>query len=230
MRRQVNLANLITSGSLAAAFLALVAAAEGRIGLALIAVGVAAVLDSIDGPIARRMPPDGGFGAELDSLADHAAFGMAPAVMLYQATLHDLPGLGPAACLLYVLAGAWRLARFSALADDRHRFVGLPLPPAGLILGGAATAGLPAALVLVLLLAVATLMIGALPFPTFAGIARMLRPAARADASGGLRGRGDRRLHRRRARQRPRGRRHDGQRHPEAGDDERVGAPALARE
>lgn len=229
MKGRANLANLITTGSLAAAFAALVLAADGHIGWALLAVAVAAVLDSIDGPIARRMPPDGGFGGQLDSLADHAAFGMAPAVMIHQATLEDVPVAGPAMCLLFVLAGAWRLARFSATADDRLRFVGLPLPPSGLIAGAAAALALPAGLAIALLLALTLLMVSTAPFPTFAGMGRLLRPARAARASSASLA-GDRRLDRRRARQRPRRHRHDGQRHPEPRDDERVGTPALARE
>lgn len=227
MRSQFNPANAATTGSLAAAFAALVLAAEGKLVGALIAVAVAAVLDSIDGPIARRMPSDGGFGAQLDSLADHAAFGMAPALMIHQATLHSVPVAGPAACLLFVLAGAWRLARFSSAADDRLQFVGLPLPPAGLIAASAAAIALAPALALALLLIAALLMVSAMPFPTFAGIGRIVRPPRSRPS--GVRRR-DRRFDRRGARQRARRGRHDGQRHPEAGDDERVGAPALARE
>ncbi len=107
MRSHVNAANLITTGSIAAAFAALLLASDGRLGAALIAVAVAAVLDSIDGPIARRTSSGGPFGGQLDLIADHAAFAVAPAFMLHQATLHEVPLGGAAACLVFVLAGAW---------------------------------------------------------------------------------------------------------------------------
>lgn len=226
MRTQVNPANLVTTGSVAAAFAALVLAADGHFVAALVAIGVAAVLDSIDGPIARRTSGSGVFGSQLDLLADHAAFAMAPAFLLHQATLHTVPVAGPAACLLFVLAGAWRLARFGATEDDRHRFAGLPLPPAGLIAAAAAALGVAPGLALPLLLAIALTMVSSIPFPTFAAIGDLLRASRPV---GGVVAR-DRRFDRGRAAQRA-GRNHDeGQRYPENHDEERIGAPALARE
>jgi len=226
MRAQVSAANLMTTGSLAAAFVALVLTSGGRLVGALVAIAVAAVLDSIDGPLARRAPADGGFGGQLDTVADHAAFGLAPAFMLYQATLDALPVAGLGACLVFVLAGAWRLARFAAAEEDRHSFVGLPLPPGGLLIAGAATFTLAPGLALVLVLVVSVTMISVLPFPTFVGIWKAVRSGR------GRRShlRGDRRLDGGRAGQGPRPRRDDGQGQPEARDDERVGAPAFARE
>lgn len=227
MKGQLTLANVVTTGSLVAGFAALMLAGDGRMGAALALVAVAAVLDSIDGPIARRATTGRVFGGHLDALADHAAFGVAPAFMLHESALHTVPVAGPAACLAFVVAGAWRLARFGSAVDDRLRFAGLPLPPAGLIAAIAAAISLAPALALVLVVVLAATMVSEVPFPTFAGIASLLRPA-RPVPSGVPRH--HRRFDRARARQGARRRRHDGQRHPKADEDERVGAPALARE
>ncbi|HEV2770062.1 MAG TPA: CDP-alcohol phosphatidyltransferase family protein [Solirubrobacteraceae bacterium] len=228
MRAQVTAANLMTSGSLAAAFVALLLASEGHLIGGLIAVAVAAVLDSIDGPLARRTSPDGGFGGQLDTVADHAAFGLAPAFMLYQGTLDAVPVAGFGACLIFVLAGAWRLARFASDEDDRGSFVGLPLPPAGLVVAAAGAFTLAPGLALVLALVISVTMISVVPFPTFLGIRKLVRP--RRGRLSPVPPRGDHRLHRGPTGQRARPRRDDGHRQPEGREDERVGAPALARE
>ncbi len=226
MRAQVSAANLMTTGSLAAAFVAVVLAAEGRLVGALAAVVAAAILDSLDGPLARRACAEGGFGSQLDSLADHAAFALAPAFMLYQATLKMVPVAGLGASLIFVLAAAWRLARFSSAEDDRRSFVGLPLPPAGLVVAAAAAFTLAPGLALVLILLLSGTMISALRFPTFLAIWNGVRFDRRRRSPLP----GDRRLDGVRPRQRPGSRRDDGQRHPQEREDERVGAPVLARE
>lgn len=175
MKAFVNAANLITTGTLAAGFAAALLAADGRLRAAVAAVAVAAVLDAVDGPVARRTSALRRFGGNLDSLADLVAFGVAPALMLYQGVLEAVPVVGAAACAAFVLAGAWRLARFP-LVEERHRFVGLPIPPAGVVLAVAAAAALPAALVLPLTLALAVLMVSSIPFPTLFTLARAARP------------------------------------------------------
>lgn len=176
MRAHVTAANLVTTGSLGAAFVALVLASEGRLVGALVAVAVAAVLDSIDGPLARRTLADSGFGAHLETVVDHAAFGLVPAFMLYEATLDAVPVAGFGACLIFVLAAAWRLARFASAEDDRHSFVGLPLPPAGLLVAAVATFTLAPGLALVLVLVLSVMMTSVLPFPTFLGLWNLVRP------------------------------------------------------
>lgn len=227
MRAHVTAANLVTTASLAAAFAALVLAAEGRLAGALVAVTVAAILDSIDGPLARRASAQSCFGGQLDTVADHAAFALAPALMLHQATLNAVPVAGFAACLVFVLAGAWRLARFASAEHDRHAFVGLPLPPAGLLVAAAATFTLAPDLALVLLLVLSLTMTSVLRFPTFERIWKFARSdrGRRSSALGG-----ERRLDGPRTAQRSRPHREEGQRQHETRDDERVEAPALARE
>ena len=169
MRAFVNAANLITSGTLAAGFAAVMLAADGRLHWAAVAVVVAAVLDAVDGEVARRTSVSERFGGNLDSLADLVAFGVAPALMLQRGGLHDVPVVGTGACLAFLLAGAWRLARFP-LVQNRHRFVGMPIPPAGLVAAGSAALALPAELALTIALLLAFLMVSAVPFPTLAAL------------------------------------------------------------
>ena len=177
MRAFVNAANLITSGTLAGGFAAVMLAADGRLRGAAAAVAVAAVLDAVDGPVARRRTVSERFGCNLDSLADVVAFGVAPALMLQRGVLHDVPIVGTAACLAFLLAGAWRLARFP-LVEDRDRFVGMPIPPAGVIAATAAALAVPAALALAVTLLLALLMVSAIPFPTLATLWRLARRRA----------------------------------------------------
>ena len=182
MRAFVNTANLITSASLAAGFLATMLAADGRLNRAAAAVGAAAILDLVDGPVARRTSVSQRFGCNLDSLADLVAFGVAPALMLYRGVLHTVPVVGTGACLVFLLAGAWRLARFP-LVKDHHRFVGMPIPPAGVIAAAAATLAPPTALTLVLTLVLALLMVSAIPFPTLFTLRRLARRRRRGPSS-----------------------------------------------
>ena len=180
MRAFVNAANAITSGTLAAGFVAVLLAADGRLHGAAVAVAAAAVLDAVDGPVARRTSVSDRFGGNLDSLADLVAFGVAPALMLYRGVLLDVPVVGTGACVAFLLAGAWRLARFP-LVEDRHRFVGMPIPPAGLVAAGTAAVALPAALALTVALVLALLMVSAIPFPTLAAL-RLARARGRVAA------------------------------------------------
>ena len=174
MREFVNAANVMTSASLAAGVAALMLIGEGRLGWALVAVAVAALLDSVDGWVARRSGACGPFGCHLDALADLVAFGLAPALMLYEGVLGSVPVLGAGACIAFVVAGAWRLARFP-LIEDREHFVGLPIPPAGLIAAGLTVIAVPAAAGVVVCLLLSLLMVSELTLPTLAELGRVVR-------------------------------------------------------
>ena len=147
-------------------------------GLALAAVVFAAILDGIDGRLARLLKGTSRFGAELDSLSDFVNFGVAPALILYFWGLHDLRSIGWIAALVFALCGGLRLARFNVMIDDPNRpvwagnfFTGIPAP------AGAITVllpiylfflGLPVNLVtiwftFVYTLAIALLMVSRLP-------------------------------------------------------------------
>src|SRR5262249_45003672 len=132
--------NLITLLALCAGLTAIRLAVEDKLELALAAIVFAAILDAIDGRIARLLKGTSRFPAELDSLADFVNFGVAPALILYFWGLRDLHSLGWIAALAYAICAGLRLARFNVMLDDPSRpawaanyFVGVPAP-AGAIL------------------------------------------------------------------------------------------------
>ncbi len=102
---------------------------------AAVAIFVAAILDSLDGRVARLTNTTSDFGAHYDSLADIVSFGVAPAVVGYLWLLKDLGKLGWFAVFLYVAATALRLARFNILAPKTNKgfFYGLPCPAAAML-------------------------------------------------------------------------------------------------
>lgn len=158
------LPTLITCGNLASGFLAVLLAVQGSFVPAAGFVFVAAALDLLDGAVARRSGTDCQLGGNLDSLADLISFGVAPAVALYLAALHELPLPGVAACILYVVCGALRLARFPLVKSPEH-FAGLPIPPAGVLLAGLAVLDPPWSFALVPVLLLSALMVSEIPFP-----------------------------------------------------------------
>jgi CDP-diacylglycerol---serine O-phosphatidyltransferase len=160
-------ANALTSGNLACGFVALILAGQGEFVWAAGVVGLGAGLDAIDGIVARRdsRRNDEGFGGDLDSLADLVTFGAAPALMLYLSLLKGIHLAGIAACLGFVLCGAWRLARFPLVESPRH-YVGLPIPPAGVMAACLAALSPPPEVALTTATFIALLMISELRFPT----------------------------------------------------------------
>ena len=171
MREYITPSNLVTSGSLIAGFVALILAGQADYGWAAGLVILAAGCDAIDGVIARRGAGECAFGSKLDSLADLVSFGAVPAFALYVALLHDLKVIGIAACLGFLLCGAWRLARFP-LVQNSNFFVGLPIPPAGVAAALVAAWGPPPAFALLVTIALTVLMVSTLEFPTFSSVRR----------------------------------------------------------
>ena len=152
--------NVVTLLALCAGLTAIRFAVEHRFESAVLAIVVAAVLDGIDGRIARALKGSSQFGAELDSLADFIDFGVAPALVLYFWSLHELGTLGWVAVLFFAIAAALRLARFNVMIDDPERpawmakfFTGMPAP------AGAIVVLLPLYLHLVFNLSVSTFMV-----------------------------------------------------------------------
>jgi len=134
------LPNMITLLSLCLGLTGIRMALEGRFELAIGCVVVAAVLDGLDGRVARLLQSSSRFGAELDSLADFVCFGVVPGIILYQWGLFELKNLGWIATLIFAMCAALRLARFNVMLDDPNRpdfagnfFVGVPAPAAALI-------------------------------------------------------------------------------------------------
>src|SRR5215475_8530080 len=129
------LPNLITLLALCAGLTAIRLAVENRLDLALAAIVFAALLDGIDGRLARMLKGTSKFGAELDSLADFVNFGVAPALILYFWDLHELKSAGWIAAMVFAICAGLRLARFNVMIEDPNRpawagnfFVGVPAP------------------------------------------------------------------------------------------------------
>src|SRR5260370_10977442 len=107
------LPNLITLLALCAGLTAIRLAVEDKLEWAVAAIVFAALLDGIDGRIARMLKGASRFGAELDSLADFVNFGVAPALMLYFWGLHQVGHLGWIAAMRFAISTSLRLARFN---------------------------------------------------------------------------------------------------------------------
>lgn len=138
---RVVLPNLVTLAALSMGLTAIRFAMESKFRIAVLAIIVAAVLDGLDGRLARALRGTTRFGAELDSLADFVDFGVAPALILYFSSLHRIESFGWFAALVFVIAAALRLARFNVMLEDPDRpswhgnfFTGMPAP-AGAIIG-----------------------------------------------------------------------------------------------
>jgi CDP-diacylglycerol---serine O-phosphatidyltransferase len=175
---RVLIPNLITLLALCLGLTAIRLAIEGRIEMAVYAILFAALLDGIDGNLARLLKGTSRFGAELDSLADFVNFGCVPALVLYFWMLKDLKALGWIVCLIFAIAMVLRLARFNVMLDDPSRpdwkkgfFVGMPAPmgaacvllPVYLVLAGMPVfAGMPV-IVLLYTLLIAVLTVSSLP-------------------------------------------------------------------
>lgn len=137
-RRVVSvLPTLFTLGNLMLGWIAIVIVLRGGTGPAAICVILAAVLDKLDGYVARATDSASEFGRELDSLADVVSFGVAPAAVALSWGLHDMgrAGIGAAIAFFFAACGALRLARFNVLgpAVDKRWFVGLPIPMAAAV-------------------------------------------------------------------------------------------------
>ena len=129
------LPNLITLLALCAGLTAIRLAVEDKLEWAVAAIVFAALLDGIDGRIARLLKGTSRFGAELDILADFVNFGVAPALILYFWGLHQLGNLGWIAAMVFALSTGLRLARFNVMVDDPNKpawaakfFTGIPAP------------------------------------------------------------------------------------------------------
>ena len=126
------LPTLFTVGNLFCGYLSIWCSIRGTFEIAAILIVAAAVLDGLDGRIARLTHSTSEFGEEYDSLADLVSFGVAPAVLAYSWGLVDFHRLGWMASFLFVVCGSMRLARFNIQTHvvDKRYFVGLPIPMA----------------------------------------------------------------------------------------------------
>jgi CDP-diacylglycerol--serine O-phosphatidyltransferase len=126
------LPTLFTVGNLFCGYLSVWCSIRGTFQTAAILIIAAAILDMLDGRIARLTNSASRFGEEYDSLADLVSFGVAPAVLAYSWGLADFHRLGWMASFLFVVCGSMRLARFNiqTRVTDKKYFIGLPIPAA----------------------------------------------------------------------------------------------------
>lgn len=132
--------NLVTVLAICAGLSGVRMAIEGRFEIAVVLVLVAALLDAMDGRLARMLKATSNFGAQLDSLADIVNFGAVPALVLYVFLLDQAGAIGWTGALLFAIACCLRLARFNIMLDDPDQpvwkndyFVGVPAPAGALL-------------------------------------------------------------------------------------------------
>jgi CDP-diacylglycerol--serine O-phosphatidyltransferase len=174
------LPSLFTIGNMFCGYASIVYAMRGEFATAAPFIGIAFVLDSLDGRIARYTNTTSAFGVELDSLADVISFGLAPAVLAHAWGLTGLGRWGWAVGFLYVTAAALRLARFniqSVTQPDKRYFVGMPSPSAAGVVAATVYAwpepltGPPEAVAAVVVILVpAALMVSTIRFRAFKAV------------------------------------------------------------
>ncbi|MDE3016708.1 MAG: phosphatidylcholine/phosphatidylserine synthase [Pseudomonadota bacterium] len=132
--------NMITLAGLCCGLSAVRFAMLGRWEIAVSFIIASALLDGMDGRVARMLGATSIFGAQLDSLSDFLCFGIAPPLVIYMWQLQSIHGLGWAVVLFFAVSAALRLARFNtALFDDNKEewekqfFVGVPSPAGGIL-------------------------------------------------------------------------------------------------
>ncbi len=132
------LPNAITLAALFAGFYSIVMAMSGRFELSAIGIFCAAVLDSLDGRVARMTHSQSAFGEQMDSLCDMVSFGAAPALIMYEWALKDMGKAGWIPAFVYISGAALRLARFNTNIGvvDKRFFQGLPSPAAAALVMG----------------------------------------------------------------------------------------------
>ncbi len=200
--------SLFTIGNMFCGYYSVASSLEGNYDYAAIAIGVGAVLDMLDGRIARMTNTSSDFGVELDSLADLLTFGVAPSVLALNWGISSLQGLpadiaqnvykfGWLATFGFLIAGALRLARFNVLAhngsDSTKRkldFVGMPIPAAAGVVAAivhfqkSPITQIGSALLWCLLVAMlAFLMISAIRYPSFKEV-NLKKPLPRSALAG----------------------------------------------
>jgi CDP-diacylglycerol--serine O-phosphatidyltransferase len=174
------LPNLVTTAGLFCGFYAIIAAISGNFYQAALSILIAAVLDGLDGRIARLTRTTSAFGIQYDSLSDLIAFGLAPGVLVFLWALKPFNRFGWMAAFLYVVCGALRLARFNVQTGiiSNKYFVGLPIPASATIvattilfiyqIGGTGSTGYLAVLIMIYILSF--LMVSNIPYPSFKGL------------------------------------------------------------
>ncbi|HHX23311.1 MAG: CDP-diacylglycerol--serine O-phosphatidyltransferase [Tepidanaerobacteraceae bacterium] len=132
------LPNAITFANMALGVIAVylsMDATPDKIKIASILILIAGAADKLDGFVARRLGSTSNFGKELDSLCDLVSFGVAPTLVWWNMSINQLGITIALVSLLYISAGAFRLARFNT-NEDKQYIVGLPITIAGMVIAG----------------------------------------------------------------------------------------------
>ena len=137
-KTRVILPNILTLVGVCIGLSSIKFALDDRYGIAIIAIVIAALIDGLDGRIARLIKGTSKVGKELDSLTDVISFGVAPAFIMYFWSLNNLGKFGWLLCLIYVICVALRLARFNVNSNEEpswrdNFFEGIPSPAGGIL-------------------------------------------------------------------------------------------------
>ena len=167
--------NFFTALSIFVGVIGIIASIKGDFEKAAWLIFLSLILDGLDGRVARWTNACSKFGVEFDSLADVVAFGVAPAILLYQVIGHDFGKFGSMVAALFVVFGAIRLARFNVMAPSSEPsvFVGVPIPTAAVFVASWILLYLKYDLaslklaILVMTLGVALLMVSNVRYPSF---------------------------------------------------------------
>lgn len=130
---KANAANIITITNMSFGGAAIMATLNDSYSYSVLLIFFAAFLDRYDGKVARKFNQESELGKQLDSMADIISFGVAPALLMYEMALIDAGVSGMMMPVLFIAAGAIRLARFNVM-DSTGYFVGLPITAAGTLL------------------------------------------------------------------------------------------------
>jgi len=169
------LPNLFTLGTAVFGFASIIFAADGDFVASAYFILISALMDALDGRMARFAGTTSELGGQLDSLCDALAFCLAPAFLIYVWKLHFLGIVGFLACAAYLTAGVLRLAKFNLTSSDQsHYFLGVPVTICGCFLAtfflnfrhiGYASHHL--LILLAMVVTLAYLMISPIRFPSF---------------------------------------------------------------
>ena len=162
-------ANTITLLNVIFGTLSLIYTMHGYFTTAAVFIILAVVMDGLDGKVARKLDIMSLLGKELDSLCDLVSFGVAPALLIYAQVLnHFVFSLGVIAAVLYIVCGAYRLARFNVLNISDY-FVGIPITMSGAIVAviSLLASWIPGNLIFAILLLLALMMVSTFKVPKF---------------------------------------------------------------
>lgn len=172
------IADIITGGSILCGLFSIICSMDRNYSLASWLIIIAVLFDAIDGKIARLSKVYSNFGREFDSLADIVSFGLAPAVLSYTYILKSANTVGLSILCLYLICGAFRLARFNLYSKDTGDgfFIGLPITAGGGFLASCVLISLEHGIIikthffLPILIILSYLMAGKIKYPNFSSI------------------------------------------------------------